>query len=67
MDKGTLNVDNIDIFCEKGVFDVEQTKKILEAGKAIGLAANFHGEELNQLGSAEVGLSRKNDCYYTHY
>jgi len=52
---GTLTVDNIDVFCEKGVFDVEQTRKILNEGKKFGLKINFHGDELNCTGSAELG------------
>ena len=51
---GQLQVENIDVFCEKEVFDVEQTQKILEAGKREGLRINFHGEELSCLHSAEV-------------
>jgi hypothetical protein len=31
-----------------------KTRRILQAGKDYGLAINFHGEELSQLGSAEV-------------
>ena len=41
--------------CVAGVFSVEQTMRILEAGNKIGLASNFHGEELVRLNSAEVG------------
>ncbi|KAJ8046502.1 putative imidazolonepropionase [Holothuria leucospilota] len=52
---GELQVENIDVFCEKGVFDCDQTKQILEAGVKGGLAINFHAEELNYLGSAEIG------------
>ena len=56
---GEFNVENIDVFCEKGVFDVEQTRRILRAGKSrAGLRINFHGEELSCLGSAEVGKKR---------
>ena len=52
---GELSVENIDVFCEKGVFNVEQTRQILKSGKDQGnLRINFHGEELNYLGSAEV-------------
>ena len=52
---GELSVENIDVFCEKGVFNVEQTKSILKAGKDQGnFRINFHGEELNYLGSVEV-------------
>lgn len=59
LDAGLLRVDAIDVFCEKGVYDVDQSRRILEAGQAIGLAANFHGEELSCLHSAEVGAFRK--------
>jgi len=54
VDSRQLHVDNIDVFCEQGVFDVEQTRRILTAGQQAGLAANFHGEELHCLHSAEV-------------
>ena len=63
-DKGDLHVDNIDVFCEKGCFNVEQTRRILQAGMDIGLAINFHGEELNYLGSAEVCISFKNNLSF---
>ena len=56
---GELTVENIDVFCEKGVFNVEQTKSILKAGKDQGqFRINFHGEELNYLGSVEVRVIR---------
>uniref|UniRef100_A0A914DG42 Imidazolonepropionase n=1 Tax=Acrobeloides nanus TaxID=290746 RepID=A0A914DG42_9BILA len=48
-------VENIDVFCEKGVFELESSQKILEAGKNIGLRANFHADELHPLGGAEMG------------
>jgi imidazolonepropionase-like amidohydrolase len=54
MSSGELHVDNIDVFCEKGVFELADTEKILKAGKEIGLEINFHAEELNQLNSVEV-------------
>ncbi|RUS88362.1 hypothetical protein EGW08_003874 [Elysia chlorotica] len=52
---GQLQVDNIDVFCEKGVFDVVQSRAILQAGRDAGMQINFHGEELNRLHSAEMG------------
>lgn len=55
MSTGELRVDNIDVFCEEGVFDVSQSRDILLAGKAMGLNLNFHGEELHRLNSAEMG------------
>ena len=54
MHTGEFQVDNIDVFCEKGVFDVAQTRRMLEAGVKAGMAINFHGEELHRLHSAEV-------------
>jgi imidazolonepropionase len=49
-----ISPKNIDVFCEKGVFDVDQTARIVKAGKDLGLMINFHGEELNFLGSAHM-------------
>lgn len=53
---GQLHVDSIDVFCEKGVFDVEQSRAILQAGRRAGLRLNFHAEELSFLGGAEVPI-----------
>ncbi|KAB5579454.1 hypothetical protein PHYPO_G00195240 [Pangasianodon hypophthalmus] len=52
---GNLQVDNIDVFCEKGVFDLNSTRRILQAGKDIGLNINFHGDELHPMNSAQLG------------
>uniref|UniRef100_A0A8D0H5S7 Probable imidazolonepropionase n=1 Tax=Sphenodon punctatus TaxID=8508 RepID=A0A8D0H5S7_SPHPU len=52
---GEIHVDNIDVFCEKGVFDLSSNKRILQAGKDIGLQINFHGDELHPMKSAELG------------
>lgn len=51
---GTLRVDNIDVFCEQGVFDLDSTRSILQAGKGLGLNINFHGDELHPMNSAQV-------------
>ena len=34
---GELKVENIDVFCEKGVFEISQSRRILEAGRQAGL------------------------------
>ncbi len=48
-----------DVFCEKGVFTPEQSKRILEAGKNYGLIPKIHADEIVDTGgaklSAEVG------------
>ncbi|XP_065067101.1 probable imidazolonepropionase [Rhopilema esculentum] len=53
--KKELSVENIDVFCEKGVFDTDSTRKILQAGIEAGLAINFHGDELHPMQSGELG------------
>ncbi|XP_027711661.1 probable imidazolonepropionase isoform X2 [Vombatus ursinus] len=53
--RSEIHVDNIDVFCEKGVFDLHSTRKILQRGKAIGLQINFHGDELHPMKAAELG------------
>jgi imidazolonepropionase len=34
------------VFCEKGVFEHDDTRRILEAGAKAGLKINFHGDEM---------------------
>ena len=46
--------DWIDVFCERGAFDVAQSKRILEAGLAAGLGARIHAEEFCYLGGARM-------------
>lgn len=55
MANGEFHIDNIDVFCEKGVFDLEATKTILQAGKELNLQLNFHGDELHPMQAAELG------------
>ncbi|UYV72425.1 AMDHD1 [Cordylochernes scorpioides] len=53
VESGGASVDSLDVFCESGVFDVDQTHRILEAGRKAGFRLNFHAEELSCLGAAE--------------
>ncbi len=41
-----------DVFCEEGVFSVDQSRKLLKAAKAIGLDTKIHADEVNDLGGA---------------
>jgi imidazolonepropionase len=41
-----------DVFCERGVFTPEQSKRILRAGLAYGLRAKLHADELADTGGA---------------
>ncbi|RST76942.1 imidazolonepropionase [Siminovitchia acidinfaciens] len=43
-----------DVFCEKGVFTPEQSKRILEAGKHYGLIPKIHADEIEPYGGAEL-------------
>ena len=43
-----------DIFCEKNVFSVEQSKRLLLKAKAMGLKTKIHADEIVQLGGAEL-------------
>ena len=56
MSAGALRVDNIDVFCEQGVFDLSSTRSILQAGLDMGLNINFHGDELHPMNSAQVRI-----------
>jgi imidazolonepropionase len=58
----------IDVFCEEGAFDADQSRAVLEAGRAAGLGLRVHG---NQLGpgpgvrlAAELGAASVDHCTY---
>lgn len=59
----------IDVFCERGVFDADQARAVLEAGRAAGLGLRVHA---NQLGhgpgirlACELGAASADHCTYT--
>ncbi len=43
-----------DVFCEKGVFTPAQSRRILEAGKALGLTPKIHADEIEPYNGAEL-------------
>ncbi|WP_353826468.1 imidazolonepropionase [Agromyces sp. SYSU T0242] len=58
----------IDAFCERGAFTAEQSRRVLEAGRAAGLGVRVHG---NQLGegpgvalAVELGAASVDHCTY---
>ena len=58
----------IDVFCEEGAFDVEQSRAVLEAGAEAGLGLRVHA---NQLGegpgvrlAVEMGAASADHCTY---
>ncbi len=58
----------IDVFCERGAFDAEQSRRVLAAGREAGLGLRVHG---NQLGegpgvrlAVEMGAASVDHCTY---
>jgi imidazolonepropionase len=58
----------IDVFCERGAFDADQSRAVLEAGRSAGLELRVHG---NQLGpgpgirlAVEMGAASVDHCTY---
>ncbi|MEF8756884.1 MAG: imidazolonepropionase [Halobacteriales archaeon] len=58
----------VDVFCETGVFDVEQSRRVLEAGMDAGLTPKVHAEELSHIGgtqlAAELGAASADHLLY---
>ncbi len=58
----------VDAFCERGAFDVDQSRAVLEAGRAAGLGLRLHA---NQLGhgpgvqlAVDLGCASADHCTY---
>src|SRR3954468_7359250 len=58
----------IDVFCEEGAFDADQSRAVLDAGRAAGLGLRVHA---NQLGegpgvrlAVEMGAASADHCTY---
>src|SRR6266513_897383 len=43
-----------DVFCERGYFDIEQSRRILSAGKRLGLKLRVHADQLTNSGGAKL-------------
>lgn len=43
-----------DVFCETGVFTLDETERILTQARALGLRLKLHADELTPLGGAEL-------------
>lgn len=46
----------MDVFCEEGAFDVEQSRRVLEAGQAAGLGLRVHGNQLGESGGVQLAV-----------
>lgn len=45
-----------DVFCEKGVYTVEESRKILDVARKNGLGLKLHADELESTGGAELAV-----------
>jgi len=45
-----------DVFCEKGVFNLDQTRKICHRAKELGLGIKLHADEIEPMGGTELGV-----------
>ncbi len=48
--------DYVDVFCETGYFDANDTEKILEAARKFGLKAKIHVNQFTSVGGIEVAV-----------
>lgn len=48
--------DFVDVFCDRGFFTPEETKKILKAGLKYGLRGKIHANELYYSGGVQAGV-----------
>jgi imidazolonepropionase len=46
----------IDVFCDRGFFTKEETIEILKAGRAYGMKAKIHANELDYTGGIQAGV-----------
>lgn len=49
----------IDVFCETGYFSVEETEKIMKAGKKYGLISKIHVNQFNAIGGIAASVKHK--------
>jgi len=43
-----------DIFCEKGVYEIDESRRIMSAARDLGFGLRFHADELEAMGGAEL-------------
>ena len=46
----------IDVFCEEGFFSIEESDRILAAGRKFGLKATVHANQMSVSGGVELGV-----------
>lgn len=51
--------ESCDIFCEKGVFTIEQSRRLLKAAQKMGFGVKIHADEMTSFGGAELAAELK--------
>jgi len=49
-----LGLPFCDVFCDRGAFSLDQTKRILQAARALGMPLKVHADEFAHLGAARL-------------
>ncbi len=49
--------DYVDVFCEKGIFELDDTRVIIEKARELGLKPRLHADEMHTLGGAGLGIA----------
>lgn len=50
------NAKWVDVFCDRGAFDVDQARRILQAGRDAGLGMRMHANQLQHGGGVALGV-----------
>ncbi len=61
--------DYVDVFCDRGAFDVEQSRRVLETGREHGMIPRIHADEITNAGAArlaaEIGCASADHLEFT--
>ena len=49
--------DCVDVYCDRGAFSLEESLRILDAGRALGLRVRAHAEQVTHTGIAAAASS----------
>ncbi|MBT3669087.1 MAG: imidazolonepropionase [Chloroflexi bacterium] len=56
---GRKKLPFVDVFCETGAFDINQTKQIFDAARKLGFKLKVHADEFDNLGGASLAVDYK--------
>jgi imidazolonepropionase len=48
-----------DVFCDKGYFTVDQSRRILLKAQGLGIESKLHADQLSQIGASQLGAELK--------